>query len=149
MKQHLLKVRGFLIAMAHLAIITTSLVVAFWIRFDFMMVVSQSPILLSSLLIVAPIKMATFLLGGVHRGWWRFAGLSDLVRLFFVNVTASAIAALIVYQKFGPEFARSIYVIDFLLCFLMTAGARFCVRLYNETLRLDLADIQKGMLIYG
>jgi FlaA1/EpsC-like NDP-sugar epimerase len=149
MKQHLLKVRGFLIALAHLAIITTSLAIAFWIRFDFAMVVSQMPILVGSLLLVAPVKMATFLVGGVHRGWWRFAGLTDLVRIFVVNVAASAVAAVVVYQQFGRDFPRSVYVIDFLLCFLMTAGVRFCVRLYNETLRLDLAAMQKGMLIYG
>jgi len=139
MKTNLLAIRRLLITMSHSGIILTSLAVAFWIRFEFSVRVLESPILLTSLIIVVPIKMATFVM----------AGLPDLLRIYLVNIAASAICTIALLMWFGQEFPRSVYVIDFLVCFLLTAGARFCVRLYNETLRLDLAAMKKGILIYG
>ena len=54
----------------------------------------------------------------------------------------------------GPHFPRSVYLIDFLLCFLATAGARFSVRLYHEMVLHEVgtkaaSNTAKGMLIYG
>ena len=109
----------------------------------------ESPVLLAGLMIVIPIKMVAFLGGGLHRGWWRYAGLTDLVRIGIVNVVASGMSDIALFLSFGAAFPRSVYVIDFLLCFLLTSGSRFCVRFYNETLKSELAADGKGILIYG
>jgi FlaA1/EpsC-like NDP-sugar epimerase len=145
----LLRIRGLLITICHLIAIVISVGVSFWIRFEFSPIVLESEILLQSLIIVIPIKMATFYLGGLQRGWWQYAGLSDLVRIFWVNVAASSIGAIALALSHGLEIPRSVYAIDFLVCFLLTAGMRFSVRLYNETLRSELAMSGKGILIYG
>ena len=51
---------------------------------------------------------------------------------------------------FAPEgFPRSIYFLDFLLCFGMTAGARLCVRLAFEFFRLPNRAARNGLSIYG
>src|SRR5262249_37614887 len=106
-------------------------------------------LLLTSLILVVPIKMVVFLVGGLHKGWWRYAGLGDLVRIYVVNIAASGMSAIFLFDGFGSQFPRSLYVIDFLICFLLTAGARFCVRLYKETFRSDRPAARKGILIYG
>jgi FlaA1/EpsC-like NDP-sugar epimerase len=98
---------------------------------------------------VVPIKMLAFVAGGLNKGWWRYAGLTDLVRIGVVNIGASGMSAIALFLCFGPAFPRSVYAIDFLVCFLLTAGSRFCVRFYNETLRSELAVDGKGILIYG
>src|SRR5262245_53373624 len=149
MKFRLLKFRGLLISVYHLIVVAVSLAGAFWIRFDFSEIILNSPILLPSFGIVIPIKIVTFAFGGLQNGWWRYAGLADLLRIFVANVVASSMSAAVLFLEFGPAFPRSMYVIDFLVCFLITAGSRFCVRLYNETVRFDLATSEKGMLIYG
>jgi FlaA1/EpsC-like NDP-sugar epimerase len=138
-----------LITIYHLLLVAASLATAFWIRFDFSQIILNSPILLASFAIVVPVKVVTFVLGGMQKGWWRYAGLPDLLRIYVVNVIASAASALVLYLYFGPSFPRSVYAIDFLVCFLATAGTRFCVRLYHETLRVAVAASEKGMLIYG
>jgi FlaA1/EpsC-like NDP-sugar epimerase len=51
----------------------------------------------------------------------------------------------------GKEFPRSVYIIDLLICFLLTAGARYSFRLYTEILKSKAADgtEEKGIIIYG
>src|SRR5438270_741223 len=149
MKQVLLRIRWLLITISHVVIIFTSLSVAVWIRFDFSSGMLSSPVLLAALIIVLPIKMVGFIAGGLQRGWWRYAGLTDIVRIAVVNVVASGMSATALFICFGTAFPRSVYVIDCLVCFLLTAGSRFCVRFYNETLRSELAANRKGILIYG
>jgi FlaA1/EpsC-like NDP-sugar epimerase len=149
MKASLLKIRRFLITISHLVIISLSVIVAFWIRFEFSLTTPEYDVLFASLMLVVPIKMVVFLVGGLHKGWWRYAGLGDLVRIYLVNVAASGISAICLFAYFGSGFPRSVYVIDFLICFLLTGGARFCVRLYKETFRSEGPAEGKGILIYG
>src|SRR5262245_55608256 len=111
----LLRYRGFLINGFHFAVIALSLCIAFWIRFEFSLSVVSSPTLILGLVFMLPIKMAVFALGKLHKGWWRYAGLSDLLRLVLVNATASTVSAASISLSLGPEFPRSVYVIDFLL----------------------------------
>lgn len=148
-RTNLLNFRGIVIAVSHVAIISFSFVAAFWIRFEFSRSVFESPFLLQGLKFVIPIKILAFILVGLQLGWWRYAGLPDLLRIYVGNVAASALAAISLFFWFGPSFPRSIYVIDFLICFLLTAGARFCVRFYVEILRPRQSPTDKGILIYG
>jgi FlaA1/EpsC-like NDP-sugar epimerase len=149
-RPNLLNLRGFVIAVSHVTMILVSFIAAFWIRFEFSESVLKSPYLITGLKFVIPIKILAFVIVGLQLGWWRYAGLSDLLRIYVGNVAASLLATIALFFWFGPEFPRSIYVIDFLICFLLTAGSRFCVRLYVETLRPRLSPAGgKGVLIYG
>ena len=105
----------------------------------------------SVLLIVLAVKMLVFYVVGIEHGWWRFSGLSDLVKLFIANVAGSVVFTAATVSILGAQFPRSVYLIDFLLCFLATAGARFGVRLYHEMVMHEVASktTQKGLLIYG
>jgi FlaA1/EpsC-like NDP-sugar epimerase len=51
----------------------------------------------------------------------------------------------------GSGFPRSVYLVDFLICFLGSAGGRFGVRLYHEMVITELASTSRGknLLIYG
>ena len=152
MSSVLIRMRTLFITIFHLLVVIVSVLTAFWVRFDFQLSSLDSPLALAGLILAAAVKMPAFFLGGVQRGWWRYAGLGDLLRIFLVNVAASAGWSTTVLLLVGPTFPRSVYVIDFLLCFLLCAGARFSVRLYNETLRSELAAVRretKNVLIYG
>src|SRR5262249_53140420 len=148
----LLRIRTLLITAFHLLVIVISVLIAFWLRFDLLTSSLDSPLVMVGLILAVVVKMPAFFLGGVQTGWWRYAGLGDLARIFLVNVAASAGWGTIVFSFVGPFFPCSIYVIDFLVCFLLCAGARFSVRLYNETLRFELGAAKyesKRVLIYG
>jgi FlaA1/EpsC-like NDP-sugar epimerase len=149
MKNAILKIRWLLITLSHALIICTSLAVAVWIRFDFASGILAWPVLFAAVIVVLPIKMCVFMAGGLQRGWWRYAGLTDIARIGIVNALASGTSAAALFLCFGSAFPRSVYVIDLLVCFLLTTGSRFCVRLYNETLRCEVVANAKGILIYG
>ena len=150
--------RRFLLVLFHVGLITLSLRVAFLLRFDFELSGDAKAFFEKNIWIAIVAKTAVFLLAGLHRGWWRFVGINDLLRVFFANLVASAAFTAAVLLS-GPatggspnsgSFPRSIYVIDFVLCFLMTAGARFAVRLYIEGIRGTSSKTgRKGLLIYG
>jgi FlaA1/EpsC-like NDP-sugar epimerase len=142
--------RRSLLVLFHIGVIALSLAAAFLLRFDFELPKSEIAILQQSLWIAVFVKIGVFLLARLHRGWWRFVGINDLLRVLFANVVASAGFAAVVLLGIGTAFPRSIYIIDFVLCFLMTAGARFAVRLYIEGIRDRSSKTGgKGLLIYG
>src|SRR6185436_19627396 len=95
-------------------------------------------------------KMPTFWLTRLDRGWWRYASVVDLINVAVGNFLASiAFSLTTIYLVVGSTFPRSVYFIDFVLCFLVCAGARFAVRIYNDTLASDTTRVSKGVLIYG
>lgn len=150
MKPLLFRHRRLLIAGCHLIIIAISLTLAVLLRFDFSPPPVQVRLFIQALGIVLPVKMAAFLLGRFDRGWWRFVGVADLFRILLANVGASGGFTLATILLIGPSFPRSIYFVDFLLCFLGTAGARLTVRLYNELIAGEFSKgKRKGLLIYG
>jgi FlaA1/EpsC-like NDP-sugar epimerase len=133
------------------SVIAISLVASFFVRFDFVFPHDEVRHLLFGLLIVVAVKMIVFNVVGIEHGWWRFSGISDLVKLLIANVAGSLAFTAATVCLIGPHFPRSVYLIDFLLCFLATAGARFGVRLYHEMVMHEVASktTQKGLLIYG
>jgi FlaA1/EpsC-like NDP-sugar epimerase len=143
------RVRELLTTFFHIVVIAASLTAAFWLRFDFHVDSIQASLLIGALVIAVPVKMGIFLAGSLQDDSWRYAGLMDLARIFFVNIAASAVSTVGILLWAGPQFPRSIYVIDFFLCFLFSAAGRFCFRLYNESLKLGLTTTGKGILIYG
>jgi FlaA1/EpsC-like NDP-sugar epimerase len=142
--------RGLLIAVCHLFMVAVSLATAFLLRFDLSLPQDQANLLFRALLIVTPIKMLVFLLARFHRGWWQFVSVADLLRIFFANLISSTLFTIATMALIGSSFPRAVYLIDFLLCFLITGGARFVVRLYKEGLVVNTPNHgKKGLLIYG
>jgi len=99
-------------------------------------------------MIAVPTKLCVFYVGRLHRGSWRHAALPDIIRIGLVNIGASILSTSAVIMWVGPGFPRSVYVIDLLICFLATAGARYSIRIYNEALKVERKS-GKGILIYG
>jgi parallel beta-helix repeat protein len=149
-KSLLLRFRRPLVYLCNVSIIAFSLVLAFLLRFDFILPASESPLLYRALVLASIIKPAAFYLGGLDRGWWRFVGLRDLRRVFLSNAAASSLFTLAAMALMSPQFPRSVYFVDFILCFLGTAGARFAGRLYHEAVASELnMGSGRGLLIYG
>jgi FlaA1/EpsC-like NDP-sugar epimerase len=143
--------RRFVIGLWHQGMIGLSLVLAFLLRFEFAIPRSEMQVFYRGLWAAWLVKIVVFyFLGLQQRWWWRFVGLVDLSRVLAANVLASAAFAVTSLVLIGPAFPRSIYCIDFLLCFLLTAGTRFAVPLYQEAVANGRSkDGDKGIVIYG
>jgi len=131
--------------------IVFSLVAAFLLRFDLELPATETHRLMIGVAIALVAKNTAFSLFGIERGWWRFAGIADLARIAAANLAGSLLFTIATLLVVGVQFPRSVYLIDFLLCFFTSAGARFSVRLYHELVlrEVSLKTISKGVLIYG
>jgi len=142
--------RRAMIWLFHLTTIALSLAVSFLLRFDFSIPPRELPLLERALWLALPLKALAFWAGRLDRGWWRFTGMADLYRLILTNLGASLAFTAAAAMLIGPGFPRSVYLIDLLLCFLATAGARFAVRLYYEAVAQDVSHPSaRGVLVYG
>ncbi|MBV8905094.1 MAG: polysaccharide biosynthesis protein, partial [Acidobacteriia bacterium] len=142
-------VRRCWITFCHVVMVAASLMTAFLLRFDFTIPRAETPHWIWGIEVVVPLKLTVFFFARLHRGWWRLVGMPDLIRVFSANTVASVLFAAAAYLTWGPGFPRSIYLLDFLLCFVLTAGARFAVRLYSELVVGEFSRKDKRILIYG
>jgi FlaA1/EpsC-like NDP-sugar epimerase len=132
-----------------LAIFAAAAVLAFLLRFDFTVLAQYRPHLLAAICVFVPAKIFAFYFFKMDRGWWRYASIRDVARLAAANLAGSVLGCLALLW-FAPEgFPRSIYFLDFMLCFGMTAGVRVAVRLAFEFSRLPNLTVRKRTLIYG
>ena len=132
-----------------LAIFAAAGFLAFLLRFDFTVPAQYRRHLLAALCVFVPAKIFAFYFFKMDRGWWRYASIRDVVRLVAANLAGSVLGCLVL-PWFTPQgFPRSIYFLDFMLCFGMTAGVRVAVRLAFEFSRLPNLSVRKRTLIYG
>ncbi|MBZ5582299.1 MAG: polysaccharide biosynthesis protein [Acidobacteriia bacterium] len=132
-----------------LAIFAVAGVLAFLLRFDISVPPQYWPHLLAALCVWVPVKVFVFHSLRLDRGWWRYVSIRDVARLAAANVAGSALGCLAL-PWFAPKgFPRSVYILDFLLCLGMTAGARMTVRLAFEFSRSPNLGTKKRTLIYG
>ena len=132
-----------------IAVILCSAVLAFLLRFDFRIPDFYIHVLIVASLVWTPVKLTSFKLLGLDRRWARYVSLPDLVRLAFSNLIAS-ILSLVILLAIRGMVPRSIYVIDLLLCVMLTAGLRVGVRVASEANRLHHpAPNRKRIIVYG
>ena len=143
--------RRALVWAAQIGLFALSAGAAFLLRFDFSIPSSYLRQLGFALAIWVVVKVIVFRVAGLDRGLWRYISVVDLVRLAVVNLAASAAACALILA-FGPRgFPRSIYLLDLMICFLLTSGLRLGVRIGLETTsdRWRSRGAEKRTLIYG
>ena len=145
----LLRLRRIMITTFNVVIVTFSLVAAYSLRFDFNIPNSEILLLKKAVWFLLLAKLPVFRIANFDRGWLRFVSFADLYFLANANLAGSALFAGLTWIFIGPAFPRSVYVIDFVLCFLLTSAARCSVRLYRDIRQPSLSGGGKGVLIYG
>lgn len=111
-------------------------VLAFIIRFDFGAIPADYRAKMwMALPLVVGLKLGSIIFFRLTTGLWRYASISDLVRVLKA-VLASTIALVLidvfVWHKFIP---RSIYILDYLLTVGFLGGIKLGIRLFRETFR--------------
>jgi FlaA1/EpsC-like NDP-sugar epimerase len=147
MQRHRLQIIDLLL---HLVTIVFSLMAATFLRFDLSLPAGSYPLFLKALLVAVIVKSPVFYLAGFHRHLWRFAEVADLLRLIGTNVLASALFTAAAVLCLGPTFPRSIYIIDLLICCLLTILIRYSARIRTEMWQRERTGVKRRkILIYG
>jgi FlaA1/EpsC-like NDP-sugar epimerase len=122
---------------------------SFLLRFDLRIPRVQVPHLIYGLCAWLFIKTIVFHLLTDKQGRWRLFSTPDLLRLLATNVAASLVSTLAIFVASPHGFPRSIYVSDFVLCLLLTTGARVAVRLLADTVQPSGHEDRRHALVYG
>ena len=120
----------YIVFIGDLVLIGLSLVIAYLMRFEFRLSpteIAQVKMLLPTIVLL---KMSIFILMGVYRGMFRYAGLSDMTRLFKAVLISNLMVIFIILTVFRFQgFSRAVFILDGGLTFLMVGGYRLAIRL--------------------
>ncbi len=124
---------------------------AYLLRFNFDLPPQFQAELWHTLIWVVPLQGGVFYGFGLYRGIWRYASVSDLRRILFAVIAATALIPLVLalfrVQEIVP---RSVLVIDLLLLMLIMGGSRLVYRLWKENLLYGNFHLQgEPVLVLG
>jgi FlaA1/EpsC-like NDP-sugar epimerase len=131
MRIHALRTFG---AVFQFSLFLLATVLSFLLRFDLSIPRQQVNHLLFASVVFAFAKLVVFGVMGLNRFWLRYVSTHDLIRLVGANLAGSVLGGLIVWFAGEPGFPRSIFILDFILCFGLTAMARMLVRISADIL---------------
>ena len=132
-----------------IGVFAISVITAFLLRFDLRLPPDQEAHLVYALAVWIAVKIIVFRAARLDRGWWRFVSLDDMPRLAVGNLVGSFVGTLGLHWLAPIGFPRSVYVLDFLLCSMLTIGIRLAARIFFEISRFHALDGKKRTLIYG
>lgn len=144
-------IRKQLVLISSIATAALSLYGSFALRFDFALPASELHNVYAGLWIFVTAKALVFYISEPHRRLWSLIGILDLLRAIVACAIASAVSVTVTWFVIGPSFPRSVYVIDAMIFFILTAGLLFSQRVFQEliTSRVPRSGGQKSVLIYG
>src|SRR6476646_134262 len=98
---------------------------------------------------VLVLKLLAFRSYGLLRGWWRYAGMSDLLDIAKASLTSGVLIYAALWLGLWPRlgYPKSVGLIDLVLTIFCVGGARFAVRAYTETVQTCVAE--KETLVVG
>lgn len=144
------RARQIVIVACHAVLVAFAVLMAALLRFDFVIPRHEFFIVTLGVPLALLVKLPIFMVAGFDRSGWRYVGTSDLVRILAANVLATLMFLGSALLFIGRKFPLSVYAIDLVMCFLLTAGIRFLYRLYHEARRQRAAGAaNKTVLIYG
>jgi FlaA1/EpsC-like NDP-sugar epimerase len=129
-------------------IFAVSVVLSFLLRFDLSFPLAETAHLVSALVVCVIVKNIAFHMANLDRGGWGMVSLSDVPRLAAANLLGSFFSTLGILEIAPRGFPRSIYVLDLLVCLLLTVIVRLAARILIESPNHASAGT-KRTLIYG
>lgn len=83
------------------------------------------------LLWVVPLKFAIFFFFDLYRGMWRYTSVGDFWALVRACLVSTVLVMVIIWAtKSFKGYSRGVFLIDLLLTFILTGGARMAIRSY-------------------
>jgi FlaA1/EpsC-like NDP-sugar epimerase len=150
--------RVLILFIFHAVVFAAAYTFSYLLRFEFVVPPEFVPTFKSSLLVVVSVQLLTGVAFGFYRGWWRYVGMADVVRLVFGLTTATALlvagwyvgAKLGIHERFVHS-PRGVLMIDWAFSLLSLFGARVLIRLGRDRFRPQemMPEGLKRVLIVG
>lgn len=147
--------RVALLAILHALIFSFCYPLAWLVRFDFKIPAAYIPVVTGSLLWVVGIELAVGVLFGFYRGWWRYVGIHDVLRLAAGCTTMFGTLLTLWYTERWTHFpgllgvSRAVLLINYAFSLLAIFGTRVLVRLMKDIFRFESSVEVSNVLIIG
>jgi FlaA1/EpsC-like NDP-sugar epimerase len=149
--------RVLLLFLFHVLVFVGCYAFAWLLRFEFVIPPEYLDTFKWSLPVLVGIQLVIGVIFGFYRGWWRYVGIADVVRLVFGLTTALILVTSLWYLgplfNVAPRYARSprgVMLIDWGFSLLALFGARVLIRLGRDRWRpADGAAEQTRVFIVG
>lgn len=132
-KNLLFKYRRIIITLIFMIQTSVCNYLAFMIRFEAILSSFYLNIFLKYLPLLLAIRVFFFIRFGLYKGLWRYASISDLIKIINSTTFGSLIFLIFVQYIFkDASYPRSIYILDWSLFILISGGSRFFIRIFRE-----------------
>jgi len=147
--------RVVLLFLFHAIVFTGAYVFAWLVRFEFNIPHDYLLLFRSTLPFVVGTQLVAGALFGFYRGWWRYVGMADVIRLVF-GLSAALMALVAAWytadfieisQRFRAP--RGVLLIDWAFALLTLFGARVAIRVGRDRTRSEVSGTQRKVLIIG
>jgi len=129
----IVKHRRFAVTVTFIAEAALANTLAFLIRFETGISEYYVHTFFHYLPLIVVLRLLFFLQGGLYKGLWRYASISDLIKIIKSATIGSCIFVLFVRYLIGDvSYPLSIYVLDWLLFIVITGGTRLFIRVFRE-----------------
>lgn len=132
----LLRYRVPLIAALYIVIFCASYLLAFLLRFDFVILDAYRQMMWEALPIFIVAKLASFAILRELSGWWRYVSLNDMLGVTRATALGTLVSLLGVvgfgFFNLSPSFPRSIFLVDPILTIGFIGGLRIAIRLFRD-----------------
>src|SRR5207237_10411742 len=97
--------RVLILFLFHAVVFSAAYAFSYLLRFEFAIPPEYIPVFRSSLLVVVGTQLLVGVFFSFYRGWWRYVGMADVVRLVFGFSTATALLIALRYvgRTFGID----------------------------------------------
>lgn len=147
-KDFVISNRRVVVTLIHLVQAAVANYIAFILRFESIISPSYLGKFIQYLPLLLVIRLVFYLQAGLYKNLWRYASISDLVKIVRTAVIGSAVFYIIVRHISGDlSYPRSIFVLDTLLLVVISGGSRLMVRIFREYLKASPSG--KSVIIIG
>ena len=140
--------RRTLFAAAHVALICASFVMAYALRFDFAVPDDEMAIFWRTMPVLVVLRVLAFERLRLHRGYWRYTGLHDLIDLTAaVTLSSAALSVVLLVTGQLRDMSRAVLLLDWMLSIFLCGGARLLVRCVRERAQPRRAGWRRTLIV--
>jgi FlaA1/EpsC-like NDP-sugar epimerase len=142
--------RKILVLLFHASAVVSAIVLAFLLRFELLIPRVEMAHVVKACLGAMAVKLPILSLSRIDKTGWRYIGIQDLFRMLRTNLIASVAFTILMVFVVGQNFPRSVYCVDFLLCFLLVVSGPLMFRSYHDGILIKkTVGKRQNVLIYG
>jgi FlaA1/EpsC-like NDP-sugar epimerase len=130
-----IRLRRPIVLALHLLLVPLGYYAAFSLRFDFRPPPPYVDLFWRTVPYLLVLRVGSFALFGLFRGWWRHVGMRDLVDLVSATTLSTGLLVLVLFMTGDLQASglpRSVLVLDWITALVIFGGVRFAVRAFRE-----------------